>query len=178
MDRAPVWPRAPWAGLDPWARQSSKVQWRPTARPAMAPLSRPQRSNGGRGGGHGLTVAPASRRLGPNARQNRPLFSRAAGPPGGPPFPHQTAQASRVTSTGTFTLSNLGMVMASDRFDAILPPGTGGHPGCGGFAALRGGGQRRLHLRWRQMQVNLTAQTTGSFKWQPTAAAFLKDLPP
>ena len=31
--------------------------------------------------------------------------------------------ASHVQSTGTFTLSNLGM-FGVDRFDAILPPGT------------------------------------------------------
>ena len=57
-------------------------------------------------------------------------------------------------NTGTFTLSGLG-VFGVDRFDAILPPGTGAilavtHPShCGGGQAAR--------CMKRQMRVNPTA---------------------
>ncbi|MEB3348464.1 MAG: dihydrolipoamide acetyltransferase family protein [Cyanobacteriota bacterium] len=76
-------------------------------------------------------------------------------------------------STGTFTLSNLGM-FGVDRFDAILPPGTG--------AILAVAASRptvvattdgAIAVR-RQMQVNLTADHRHIYGTH--AAAFLKDL--
>ncbi|MEB3323333.1 MAG: 2-oxo acid dehydrogenase subunit E2, partial [Synechococcaceae cyanobacterium] len=76
-------------------------------------------------------------------------------------------------STGTFTLSNLGM-FGVDRFDAILPPGTGAILA---VAASRptvvAGGDGSIAVR-RQMQVNLTADHR--LIYGTHAAAFLKDL--
>ena len=76
-------------------------------------------------------------------------------------------------SSGTFTLSNLGM-FGVDRFDAILPPGTG--------AILAVGASRPVVVAnidgsiavKAQMQVNLTADHRVIYG--ADAAAFLKDL--
>jgi pyruvate dehydrogenase E2 component (dihydrolipoamide acetyltransferase) len=76
-------------------------------------------------------------------------------------------------STGTFTLSNLGM-FGVDRFDAILPPGTGAILAVAAsrpcVVASRDGS---IAVR-RQMQVNLTADHRVIYGTH--AAAFLKDL--
>jgi pyruvate dehydrogenase E2 component (dihydrolipoamide acetyltransferase) len=76
-------------------------------------------------------------------------------------------------STGTFTLSNLGM-FGVDRFDAILPPGTGAILA---VAASRptvvASPDGSIAVR-RQMQVNLTADHRVIYGTH--AAAFLKDL--
>ncbi len=76
-------------------------------------------------------------------------------------------------STGTFTLSNLGM-FGVDRFDAILPPGTGAILA---VAASRptvvAGKDGSISVR-NQMQVNLTADHRVIYGTH--AAAFLKDL--
>jgi pyruvate dehydrogenase E2 component (dihydrolipoamide acetyltransferase) len=76
-------------------------------------------------------------------------------------------------STGTFTLSNLGM-FGVDRFDAILPPGTG--------AILAVAASRPTVVADKagsisvkpQMQVNLTADHRVIYG--ADGAAFLKDL--
>lgn len=76
-------------------------------------------------------------------------------------------------STGTFTLSNLGM-FGVDRFDAILPPGTGAILA---VAASRptvvAGNDGSISVK-RQMQVNLTADHRVIYG--ADGAAFLKDL--
>jgi pyruvate dehydrogenase E2 component (dihydrolipoamide acetyltransferase) len=76
-------------------------------------------------------------------------------------------------STGTFTLSNLGM-FGVDRFDAILPPGTGAILA---VAASRptvvAGSDGSISVK-RQMQVNLTCDHRVIYGTH--AAAFLKDL--
>ncbi|WP_028952599.1 dihydrolipoamide acetyltransferase family protein [Synechococcus sp. CC9616] len=76
-------------------------------------------------------------------------------------------------STGTFTLSNLGM-FGVDRFDAILPPGTGAILA---VAASRptvvAGADGSIAVK-RQMQVNLTADHRVIYG--ANGAAFLKDL--
>ena len=76
-------------------------------------------------------------------------------------------------STGTFTLSNLGM-FGVDRFDAILPPGTGAILA---VAASRptvvAGSDGSISVK-RQMQVNLTADHRVIYG--ADGAAFLKDL--
>jgi len=76
-------------------------------------------------------------------------------------------------STGTFTLSNLGM-FGVDRFDAILPPGTGAILA---VAASRptvvAGNDGSISVK-RQMQVNLTCDHRTIYGTH--AAAFLKDL--
>jgi len=76
-------------------------------------------------------------------------------------------------STGTFTLSNLGMY-GVDRFDAILPPGTGAILA---VAASRpcvvAGDDGSISVK-RQMQVNLTADHRVIYGTH--GAAFLKDL--
>jgi pyruvate dehydrogenase E2 component (dihydrolipoamide acetyltransferase) len=76
-------------------------------------------------------------------------------------------------STGTFTLSNLGM-FGVDRFDAILPPGTGAILAVAAsrpvVVALNDGS---IAVR-RQMQVNLTCDHRVIYG--ADAAAFLKDL--
>ncbi|XP_060198253.1 dihydrolipoyllysine-residue acetyltransferase component 5 of pyruvate dehydrogenase complex, chloroplastic [Lycium barbarum] len=59
-------------------------------------------------------------------------------------------------TTGTFTLSNLGM-FGVDRFDAILPPGTGAIMAVGASQpALVGTKDGRIGMK-NQMQVNVTA---------------------
>lgn len=76
-------------------------------------------------------------------------------------------------STGTFTLSNLGM-FGVDRFDAILPPGTGAILAVAAsrpaVVASKDGSIRVAN----QMQVNLTCDHRTIYGAQ--AAAFLKDL--
>jgi pyruvate dehydrogenase E2 component (dihydrolipoamide acetyltransferase) len=76
-------------------------------------------------------------------------------------------------STGTFTLSNLGM-FGVDRFDAILPPGTGAILAVAAsrpvVVALKDGS---IAVR-RQMQVNTTCDHRVIYG--ADAAAFLKDL--
>ena len=77
------------------------------------------------------------------------------------------------SSTGTFTLSNLGM-FGVDRFDAILPPGTGAILAVGAsrpVVAANGDGSIAVK---RQMQVNLTADHRVIYG--ADAAGFLKDL--
>ena len=76
-------------------------------------------------------------------------------------------------STGTFTLSNLGM-FGVDRFDAILPPGTGAILAVAASRpAVVAGKDGSIAVR-RQMQVNLTADHRVIYGTH--AAAFLKDL--
>jgi pyruvate dehydrogenase E2 component (dihydrolipoamide acetyltransferase) len=76
-------------------------------------------------------------------------------------------------STGTFTLSNLGM-FGVDRFDAILPPGSGAILAVAAsrptVVAGKDGSIRVAH----QMQVNLTCDHRTIYGAH--AAAFLKDL--
>jgi pyruvate dehydrogenase E2 component (dihydrolipoamide acetyltransferase) len=76
-------------------------------------------------------------------------------------------------STGTFTLSNLGM-FGVDRFDAILPPGTGAILAVAAsrpaVIAGKDGSIRVAH----QMQVNLTCDHRVIYGTH--AAAFLRDL--
>ncbi len=76
-------------------------------------------------------------------------------------------------STGTFTLSNLGM-FGVDRFDAILPPGTGAILAVAAslpkVVASRDGS---IAVK-REMQVNLTADHRVIYG--ADGAAFLKDL--
>ena len=76
-------------------------------------------------------------------------------------------------STGTFTLSNLGM-FGVDRFDAILPPGTGAILA---VAASRksvvAGKDGSISIK-KQMQVNLTADHRVIYG--ADGASFLKDL--
>ncbi len=76
-------------------------------------------------------------------------------------------------STGTFTLSNLGM-FGVDRFDAILPPGTGAILAVAAsrptVVAAKDGSIRVAS----QMQVNLTCDHRTIYG--ADAAAFLKDL--
>ncbi|MCT0218109.1 2-oxo acid dehydrogenase subunit E2 [Synechococcus sp. CS-1329] len=76
-------------------------------------------------------------------------------------------------NTGTFTLSNLGM-FGVDRFDAILPPGTGAILAVAASRpAVVAGKDGSIAVR-RQMQVNLTADHRVIYGTH--AAAFLKDL--
>jgi len=76
-------------------------------------------------------------------------------------------------STGTFTLSNLGM-FGVDRFDAILPPGTGAILAVGASRpAVVAGKDGSISVK-RQMQVNLTCDHRTIYGAH--AAAFLKDL--
>lgn len=76
-------------------------------------------------------------------------------------------------SSGTFTLSNLGM-FGVDRFDAILPPGTGAILAVGAslpkVVASKDGS---ISIR-KQMQVNLTADHRVIYG--ADGALFLKDL--
>ena len=76
-------------------------------------------------------------------------------------------------STGTFTLSNLGM-FGVDRFDAILPPGTGAILAVAASRPTVVAGQDGSIAVKRQMQVNLTADHRVIYG--ADAAAFLKDL--
>ena len=76
-------------------------------------------------------------------------------------------------STGTFTLSNLGM-FGVDRFDAILPPGTGAILAVGGSRPVVVANADGSIAVKRQMQVNLTADHRVIYG--ADAASFLKDL--
>jgi len=76
-------------------------------------------------------------------------------------------------TTGTFTLSNLGM-FGVDRFDAILPPGTGAILAVAASRPTVVAGKDGSISVKRQMQVNLTADHRVIYGAQ--AAAFLKDL--
>ena len=76
-------------------------------------------------------------------------------------------------STGTFTLSNLGM-FGVDRFDAILPPGTGAILAVAASRPTVVAGKDGSIAVKRQMQVNLTADHRVIYG--ADAAAFLKDL--
>ena len=76
-------------------------------------------------------------------------------------------------STGTFTLSNLGM-FGVDRFDAILPPGTGAILAVAASRPAVVAGKDGSIRVANQMQVNLTCDHRTIYGAQ--AAAFLKDL--
>jgi pyruvate dehydrogenase E2 component (dihydrolipoamide acetyltransferase) len=76
-------------------------------------------------------------------------------------------------STGTFTLSNLGM-FGVDRFDAILPPGTGAILAVAASRPTVVAGPDGSIRVASQMQVNLTCDHRTIYGTH--AAAFLKDL--
>ncbi len=76
-------------------------------------------------------------------------------------------------STGTFTLSNLGM-FGVDRFDAILPPGTGAILAVAASRPVVVAGKDGSIRVASQMQVNLTCDHRTIYGAH--AAAFLKDL--
>ena len=76
-------------------------------------------------------------------------------------------------STGTFTLSNLGM-FGVDRFDAILPPGTGAILAVAASRPTVVAGKDGSIAVKRQMQVNLTADHRVIYG--ADGSAFLKDL--
>ncbi len=76
-------------------------------------------------------------------------------------------------TTGTFTLSNLGM-FGVDSFDAILPPGQGSILAVGGSKPQLVADDRGMMGVKRQMKVNITADHRIIYGAQ--AAAFLKDL--
>jgi pyruvate dehydrogenase E2 component (dihydrolipoamide acetyltransferase) len=76
-------------------------------------------------------------------------------------------------STGTFTLSNLGM-FGVDRFDAILPPGTGAILAVAASRPTVVANKDGSISVKRQMQVNLTADHRVIYG--ADGAAFLKDL--
>ena len=76
-------------------------------------------------------------------------------------------------STGTFTLSNLGM-FGVDRFDAILPPGTGAILAVAASRPMVVAGKDGSIAVNRQMQVNLTADHR--VVYGADGASFLKDL--
>jgi pyruvate dehydrogenase E2 component (dihydrolipoamide acetyltransferase) len=76
-------------------------------------------------------------------------------------------------STGTFTLSNLGM-FGVDRFDAILPPGTGAILAVAASRPSVVAGKDGSIRVASQMQVNLTCDHRTIYG--ADAAAFLKDL--
>jgi len=76
-------------------------------------------------------------------------------------------------STGTFTLSNLGM-FGVDRFDAILPPGTGAILAVAASRPAVVAGKDGSFRVAYQMQVNLTCDHRVIYG--ADAAAFLKDL--
>ena len=76
-------------------------------------------------------------------------------------------------STGTFTLSNLGM-FGVDRFDAILPPGSGAILAVAASRPTVVAGKDGSIAVKRQMQVNLTADHRVIYGTH--GAAFLKDL--
>ena len=76
-------------------------------------------------------------------------------------------------STGTFTLSNLCM-FGVDRFDAILPPGTGAILAVAASRPTVVAGKDGSIAVKRQMQVNLTADHRVIYG--ADGAAFLKDL--
>ncbi len=76
-------------------------------------------------------------------------------------------------SSGTFTLSNLGMY-GVDKFDAILPPGTGAILAIGASRPQVVATEDGMMGVRRQMQVNLTADHR--IIYGADAAAFLQDL--
>lgn len=76
-------------------------------------------------------------------------------------------------STGTFTLSNLGM-FGVDRFDAILPPGQGSILAIGASQPQLTATPDGMMAVKRQMQVNITCDHR--IIYGADAAAFLKDL--
>lgn len=76
-------------------------------------------------------------------------------------------------STGTFTLSNLGM-FGVDRFDAILPPGTGAILAVAASRPTVVADKDGSISVKRQMQVNLTCDHRTIYGAH--AAAFLRDL--
>ena len=76
-------------------------------------------------------------------------------------------------STGTFTLSNLGM-FGVDRFDAILPPGTGAILAVAASQPNVVAGKDGSIAVKRQMQVNLTADHRVIYG--ADGASFLRDL--
>ncbi len=76
-------------------------------------------------------------------------------------------------NSGTFTLSNLGM-FGVDRFDAILPPGTGAILAVAASRPTVLAGQDGSIAVKRQMQVNLTADHRVIYG--ADGASFLKDL--
>ncbi|MEO1003445.1 MAG: dihydrolipoamide acetyltransferase family protein [Cyanobacteria bacterium J06638_7] len=76
-------------------------------------------------------------------------------------------------STGTFTLSNLGM-FGVDRFDAILPPGTGAILAVAASRPTVVAGKDGAIRVANQMQVNLTCDHRTIYGAH--AAAFLKEL--
>ncbi|NEQ95436.1 MAG: 2-oxo acid dehydrogenase subunit E2 [Cyanothece sp. SIO2G6] len=76
-------------------------------------------------------------------------------------------------STGTFTLSNLGM-FGVDSFDAILPPGQGSILAIGGAKPQLVAMEDGLMGIKKQMQVNITCDHRVIYGAH--AAAFLKDL--
>ena len=76
-------------------------------------------------------------------------------------------------STGTFTLSNLGM-FGVDRFDAILPPGTGAILAVGASRPVVVANADGSIAVKRQMQVNLTADHRVIYG--ADSAGFLKEL--
>jgi pyruvate dehydrogenase E2 component (dihydrolipoamide acetyltransferase) len=76
-------------------------------------------------------------------------------------------------SSGTFTISNLGM-LGVDRFDAILPPGTGAILAVGASQPTVVASDEGTFAIRRQMQVNMTADHR--IIYGADAANFLKDL--
>ena len=76
-------------------------------------------------------------------------------------------------SSGTFTISNLGM-LGVDRFDAILPPGTGAILAIGTSKLQVVATEDGSIAMRRQMQVNMTADHR--IIYGADAANFLKDL--
>lgn len=76
-------------------------------------------------------------------------------------------------STGTFTLSNLGM-FGVDKFDAILPPGQGSILAIGGAKPTVVATPDGMMGVKKQMQVNITCDHR--IIYGADAAAFLKDL--
>jgi pyruvate dehydrogenase E2 component (dihydrolipoamide acetyltransferase) len=76
-------------------------------------------------------------------------------------------------SSGTFTISNLGM-LGVDRFDAILPPGTGAILAVGASQPTVVASEEGTFAIRRQMQVNMTADHR--IIYGADAANFLKDL--
>lgn len=76
-------------------------------------------------------------------------------------------------SSGTFTISNLGM-LGVDRFDAILPPGTGAILAVGASHPQVVASEEGTFAIRRQMQVNMTADHRVIYG--ADAANFLKDL--
>jgi pyruvate dehydrogenase E2 component (dihydrolipoamide acetyltransferase) len=76
-------------------------------------------------------------------------------------------------STGTFTLSNLGM-FGVDRFDAILPPGQGSILAIGASRPQVAATKDGLMGVKQQMQVNITCDHR--IIYGADAAAFLQDL--